>query len=133
MLRSWFRDLNMVDINWKKLPPVTEVTEGYSWPLPNPHVSKWAKGMTSFCVLYRSISLKRSVVPESRFSMAWECLGSRGKKLEKRSLDPYKIHFSEILDLSISLDSGHEYLIFQLSMTKNLAKTGGRIRRGNYF
>lgn len=55
------------------------------------------------------------------------------EELEKRSLDPYKIHSSEILDLGISLDCGHEYLIFQLGMMKNLAKTDRRIRRGSYF
>ena len=36
--------------------------------------------------------------------------------------------------LSILLDSGHEYLIFQLSVTKDLAKIGRGMKRGNdYF
>lgn len=56
----------MVDINLKKLPPVTE---GYSWPLPKPPVSMLAEVMTCFCVLYGVISLKRSVVSGSWFSM----------------------------------------------------------------
>lgn len=37
---------------------------------------------------------------------------------------------SEILDLRILPDSGHEYLIFQLSMTKDLAKIGGGLGEG---
>lgn len=55
-------------------------------------------------------------------------------ELEKMSPDTYSIRCSEILDLSILLGTGHEYLIFQLSVTKDLAKTGRGIRRENgYF
>lgn len=101
----------MVDINLKKLPPLTE---GSSWPLPNLPISMWAEVMTSFCVLYGVISLKRSIATGSQSSVVWGCLGSRGKGLnwKKPSPDPYRIRSSEILDLSILPDSGHEYLIF---------------------
>lgn len=120
----------MVYINLKKLPPVTE---DYSWPLRNPPVSMWAEAMTSFCVLCGVFSLKKPVVAVSCFCMVWEKPWKQRKRseLEKMSLDPYRIRSSEMLDLSILLDSGHEYLILQLSMMKGLAKTGGRIRRGN--
>lgn len=49
---------------------------------------------------------------------------------EKMSPDPYRICCSEILDLRIFPDPGHEYLIFQLSMTKDLAKTSGGLGEG---
>lgn len=50
------------------------------------------------------------------------------KIAERKSLDPCRICSSEILDFTVLLDSRHEYLIFQLSMTKDLAKTGRGIR-----
>lgn len=127
------RELNMVDPNFKEQPPVTE---GYSWSLPNPPITMWAEVMTSFCGLYGVVSLKRSIAIWFWVSVVWGCLGSRGKGLnwkKKMSLDPCRICSSEILDFSVLLDSRHEYLIFQLSMTKDLAKTGGGIRTENVY
>lgn len=68
----------MVDIDLKKLPPVTE---GYSWPFPNLPISMRSEVMTSFCVLYGVVSLKRSVVTGSWFYVVSGCFGSGGKWL----------------------------------------------------
>lgn len=58
----------MVNINLKKLPPVTE---GYSWPLPKPPVSMWPEVMTCFSVLYGVISCLWFLVPHG-FGMPWK-------------------------------------------------------------
>lgn len=132
------RKLNMVDPNFKKQPPVQE---GYSWSLPNPPITMWAEMVISYCSLYRVVSLKRSTVIWFWFSVVWGCLGSRGKGLnwEKKvsargiSADPCRICSSEIQDFSVLLESGHEYLIFQLSMTKDLTNTSRGIRTENIY
>lgn len=79
------RELNVVDPNFKKRP---SGTEGYSWSLPNPPITTWAEGMTSFCTLYGAVILKRSIVIWFWFSVVWGCLESRGKGLnwKKKSL-----------------------------------------------
>lgn len=64
--------------------------------------------------------------------MSWK--QRKRSELEKKlSLDPCRICSNEILDFSVLLDSRHEYLIFQLSMTKDLAKTGRGIRAENVY
>lgn len=127
------RELNMIDPNFRKQPPVAE---GYSWSLPNPLITIWAEVVISFCGLYGVVSLKRSTVIWLWFSVVWGCLESRGRGLnwkKKWSLDPCRICSNEILDFSVLLDSRHEYLIFHLIMTKDLTKTGRGIRTESVY
>lgn len=91
----------MVNINLKKLPPVTE---GYSWPLPKPPVSMWTEVMTCFSVLYGVISRLWFLVPHG-FGMLGS--GRKGLNWKKTSPDSCRIHSSEILDFGILPDSGY--------------------------
>lgn len=50
------RELNMIDPNFRKQPPVAE---GYSWSLPNPLITIWAEVVISFCGLYGVCQLKK--------------------------------------------------------------------------